>query len=294
MTTHAITTQPKAGTPRSAAVLQRALENIALYIVLGAVAVITIFPFVWVLFTSFKGVNDPIVSVPPQLIPKDPTLDNYIRVWNQLPVWRFYLNSIFVSFSVVILNTLLSALAAYPLAKMNFRGRDAIFYALLATFIVPPVLTAIPSYVMAVKLFDYYDELSSVIFPYLVTVINIFLLRQAFRSVPQELIDAGRIDGASELRIWWSILLPIIRPSLATVAIITFVEQWNNFFWPSLMLHTDERMTLQVGLVALQGAFLNDARGIAAGVVMTVVPMILFFISLQKQFIKGLTGAVKG
>jgi putative chitobiose transport system permease protein len=127
-----------------------------------------------------------------------------------------------------------------------------------------------------------------------VTVINIFLLRQAFKSVPDDLIDAGRIDGASELRIWWSILLPIIRPSLATVAIITFVEQWNNFFWPSLMLHTDERMTLQVGLVALQGAFLNDARGIAAGVVMTIVPMIIFFFSLQKQFIRGLTGAVKG
>jgi putative chitobiose transport system permease protein len=247
-----------------------------------------------VLFTSFKGPNDPIVSVPPQLIPHDPTLDNYLRVWRQLPVWRFYLNSIFVSFSIVVLNTLVCALAAYPLAKMNFRGRNAIFYALLATFIVPPVLTSIPSFVLAVKVFKYYDQLASVILPYLATVINIFLLRQAFMSVPDDLIDAGRIDGASELRIWWSILLPIIRPSLATVAIITFVEQWNNFFWPSLMLHTDERLTLQVGLVALQGAFLNDARGIAAGVVMTVVPMILFFVSLQKQFIRGLTGAVKG
>ena len=275
-------------------IARRALGNATIYLILISVAIVTIFPFVWILFTSFKGPNDPIVSMPPQLIPRDPTFANYIRVWNQLPVWRFYLNSIFAAFSIVVLNTLFAALAAYPLAKMQFRGRDAIFYALLATFIVPPVLTSIPSFVLAVKVFHFYDKLPSVIFPYLATVVNIFLLRQAFKSIPDDLIDAGRIDGASELRIWWSILLPIIRPSLATVAIITFVEQWNNFFWPSLMLHTDEQMTLQVGLVALQGAFLNDARGIAAGVVMTVVPMIIFFVSLQRQFIRGLTGAVKG
>lgn len=276
------------------ALLRKFIENSLVYLIMFLVAVITIFPFVWVLFTSFKGPNDPIVSVPPQLIPQDPTFANYTRVWNQLPVWRFYLNSIFVVTSIVVFNTLFAALAAYPLAKMKFKGREVIFYSLLATFIVPPVLTSIPSYVLAVRVFHYYDKLPSVIFPYLATVINIFLLRQAFKSVPDDLIDAGRIDGASELRIWWSILLPIIRPSLATVAIITFVEQWNNFFWPSLMLHTDEQMTLQVGLVALQGAFLNDARGIAAGVVMTVVPMIIFFVSLQQQFIRGLTGAVKG
>jgi len=275
-------------------IVRRALENAAIYLILIGVAIVTIFPFVWILFTSFKGPNDPIVSMPPQLIPRDPTFANYSRVWNQLPVWRFYLNSIFAAFSIVVLNALFAALAAYPLAKMQFRGRDAIFYALLATFIVPPVLTSIPSFVLAVKVFRFYDRLPSVIFPYLATVVNIFLLRQAFKGVPDDLIDAGRIDGASELRIWWSILLPIIRPSLATVAIITFVEQWNNFFWPSLMLHTDEQMTLQVGLVALQGAFLNDARGIAAGVVMTVVPMIIFFVALQRQFIRGLTGAVKG
>ncbi len=254
----------------------------------------TVFPFVWVFFTSFKGTTDAIFSVPPQLIPKAPTLDNYVRVWNQLPIWRFYLNSIFVTFSLVVLNTLFTALAAYPLAKMKFRGRDAIFYMLLATYIVPHVLTAIPGYYLAVRVFHYYDKIVSVIFPYLATVLNIFLLRQAFRSVPDELIDAGRIDGAGELRIWWSIVMPVVRPSLATVAIITFVEQWNNFFWPSLMLHTRENMTLQVGLVALQGAFANDQRGIAAGIVITIVPIIIFFVMLQRQFIQGLTGAVKG
>jgi putative chitobiose transport system permease protein len=281
-------------TPHGSRRSRQHLESAFWYLVLCLLAVLTVFPFVWVFFTSFKGANDPIFSVPPQLIPQDPTFENYLRVWRQLPVWRFYLNSVLVTMGIVIINTLFSALAAYPLAKMKFRGRDLIFFLLLATYIVPPVLTSIPSFVLAVKVFKYYDKLPSVIFPYLAGVLSIFLMRQAFKGVPDDLIDAGRIDGASEWRIWRSILLPVVRPSLATVAIITFVEQWNNFFWPSLMLHTRENMTLQVGLVALQGAFANDARGIAAGIVMTVIPMIIFFSVLQQQFVRGLTGAVKG
>lgn len=273
---------------------QRRLENVGWYIVLSLLGIFTVFPFVWVLSTSFKGPLDPIVSVPPQFLPGDPTIDNYIRVWNMLPVDRFYINSILVTGIVVVFNMLFNSLAAYPLAKMKFRGRDLVFYLLLATYVVPPVLTSIPGFVLAVKFFHYYDKLASVIFPYLSSVLGIFLLRQAFKAVPDDLIDAARMDGASELRIWWYILMPVIRPSLATIAIITFVEQWNNFFWPSLMLHTRENMTLQVGLVALRGAFTNDSRGIAAGVVLTIVPIIIFFALLQKHFVQGLTGAVKG
>ena len=278
----------------STARYRRGLENIFWYIVLIAIAVVTIFPFVWVFSTSFKGPNDAIYSVPPQIIPKDPTLANYQRVWNQLPMANFFLNSIVVASVTVVFNVMFSALAAYPFAKMNFRGRDLIFYLLLATFIIPPQLTYIPSFVLAVNVFHYYDQLFALIFPSLVTVFNIFLLRQAFRTVPDDLIDAGRIDGASEFRIWWSILLPVIRPALATVAIITFVNQWNDFFWPSLMLHTRTKMTLQVGLANLQGMFTSDSRGIAAGVVMTIIPILIVFVVLQKQFVRGLTGAVKG
>ena len=276
------------------AVFSHTIQNIILYFILTCVAIVTVFPFLWVFFTSFKGATDAIYSVPPQLIPHAPTFANYIRVWNFLPVWRFFTNSIVVTMSVVILNTLFTSLAAYPLAKMKFKGGNIIFYLLLVTYIIPPALTAIPSYILAVRVFHYYDHIQAAIFPYLATVFNIFLLRQAYKGVPDDLIDAARVDGANELRIWWDIVMPIIRPSLATVAIITFVEQWNNFFWPSLMLPTMTNKTLQVGLVALQGAFVSDARGIAAGVVMTVVPMILFFLVLQKQFIRGLTGAVKG
>ena len=274
--------------------LKHTLETILWYVVLCLIALVTVFPFVWVISTSFKGPTDVIYSVPPQLIPQNPTFANYIRVWNQLPMGTFFLNSILVTVSTVVFNVLFTALAAYPFAKMKFPGRDVIFYLLLATFIVPPQLTYIPSFVLAVNVFHYYDTIFALIFPSLATVFNIFLLRQAFRTVPDDLIDAGRIDGASEFRIWWSILLPVVRPALATVAIITFVAQWNDFFWPSLMLHTRTNMTLQVGLANLQGMFTSDSRGVAAGVVMAIIPILIIFVLLQKQFVRGLTGAVKG
>ncbi len=273
---------------------RRIVENTLWYVLLSLVAIVTVFPFVWVLSMSLKGPTDAIYSVPPQLIPGNPTLANYMRVWNQLPMANFFLNSILVTASTVVLNLLFTSLAAYPFAKMTFRGRDLIFYLLLATFIVPPQLTFIPSFVLAVNVFHYYDTLFALIFPSLATVLNIFLLRQAFKSVPNDLIDAGKMDGASELRIWWQILMPIVRPTLATVAIITFVNQWNDFFWPSLMLHTRTNLTLQVGLAQLQGMFTSDSRGVAAGVVMSILPILILFVTLQRQFVRGLSGAVKG
>jgi putative chitobiose transport system permease protein len=264
------------------------------YAALIAMSIITVFPFAWILFTSLKGPNDLIFSVPPQFLPNDPTLNNYAKVWDALPVPHFFLNSIIVSLLVVMLNVLVASLAAYPLAKMKFRGRDAIFYLLLATLIVPVQLTYIPSFVLAVNVFHYYDSLPALVFPNLASAFNIFLLRQAFRGVPNDLLDAARIDGANEARIWWNVMLPIVRPSLAAVAIFTFVVSWNDFLWPSLMLHTRDNMTLPVGLAALQGFFASDFRSIAAGVTMTVVPILVFFIAVQRYFVRGLTGAVKG
>jgi putative chitobiose transport system permease protein len=273
---------------------RRLASNGLWYLLLTAIAVITVFPFFWMLMTSLKGPLDPITSVPPQFIPSDPTLGNYQKVLDALPIPRFFLNSVFVAVAVGALNVLVAALAAYPLARMRFPGRDAIFYLLLATLIVPTQLTYIPSFVLAVNVFHYYDTLAALIFPNLVSAFNIFLLRQAFRGVPRDLTDAARVDGAGELRIWWSIMLPIIRPSLAAVAIFTFVTSWNDFLWPSLMLHTRDGMTLPVGLAALQGFFSSDARAIAAGVTMTIIPILLFFVIVQRYFVRGLAGAVKG
>ena len=268
--------------------------NTGWYVVLTLFAAITVFPFLWMLATSLKGPQDQIASIPPQLIPGHPTLANYQRVLQSLPVVQFFQNSIVVSVCVTGLNALVSTMAAYPLAKMRFRGREAVFYLLLATLIVPAQLTYIPSFVLAVNVFHYYDSLPSVIFPSLASAFNIFLMRQAFRGVPNDLIDAARVDGAGEWRIWWQILVPIVRPSIAAVAIFTFVTSWNDFLWPSLMLHDRTQMTLPVGLAALQGFFSSDFRSIAAGVTMTVVPILLFFIVVQRWFVRGLAGAVKG
>lgn len=284
----------RVGRARVARRVRGAVAGAGWYAVLVVLAVMTVFPFAWMLLTSLKGPMDAVTSVPPQFLPSDPTFANYERVLAALPVPRFFMNSVLVSVTTSLLNVLVSALAAYPLAKMRFRGREAIFYALLATLIVPAQLTYIPSFVLAVQVFDYYDTLAALVFPSLVSAFNIFLLRQAFRGVPNDLIDAARVDGAGEWRIWWQVLLPIVRPSLAAVAIFTFVTSWNDFLWPSLMLHSREGMTLPVGLAALQGFFSADFRSIAAGVTLTVLPILLFFVVAQRYFVRGLAGAVKG
>src|SRR5919112_3378731 len=272
---------------------RRRLETAFWYVVLVSISVVTVLPFVWMLLTSLKGPQDAIFSVPPQILPAHPTLDNYGKVLATLPILSFFRNSIVVAVSVTVLSVLVTSLAAYPLAKMRFPARDAIFYLLLGTLIVPVQLTYIPSFILAVNVFHYNDTLLALILPNLASAFNIFLMRQAFKAVPNDMIEAPRIDGAREIRIWWSVLLPIVRPSLATVAIFTFVTSWNDFLWPSLMLNTREGMTLPVGLAALQGLFSSDFRSIAAGVTMTIVPILVFFIAFQRQFVRGLAGAVK-
>ncbi len=274
--------------------LRNLLEAVVWYAILVMIAVVTVLPFAWMLLTSLKGPEDAIFSVPPQILPEHPTLANYAKVLDTLPILSFFRNSIVVAVAVTILSVLVTSLAAYPLAKMKFRGREFIFYLLLGTLIVPVQLTYIPSFVLAVNVFHYDDTLLALILPSLASAFNIFLMRQAFKSVPYDLIEAARMDGAREIRIWWSVLLPIVRPSLATVAIFTFVTSWNDFLWPSLMLNTREGMTLPVGLAALQGLFSSDFRSIAAGVTMTIVPILVFFIAFQRQFVRGLAGAIKG
>jgi len=176
-------------------------EKIFWYLLLCLLSFVTILPFLWIFLTAFKGPNDAVYSTPPQLIPRDPTLANFVRVWNQLPIGRFFLNSITVAVCTTGFNVLVTSLAAYPLAKMKFPGREAIFYLLLATLIVPAQLTYIPSFILAVNVFHYYDSLPALILPNISSVFNIFLLRQAFKTVPNDLIDAAKMDGASELRL---------------------------------------------------------------------------------------------
>lgn len=222
------------------------------------------------------------------------TTVNYYNVWQQIPIGRYFLNSIIVSLSTVALSVITCSMAAYPLAKMRFAGRNVAFMLILSTLVFPPQLTMIPLYVMAVNVFGFNDTLYGLVLPYATSAFGIFLLRQIYQSIPDELMEAARLDGATEFGIWWRILLPLIRPGIATLAIITFVDSWNNFLWPLLMLDNNNLFTLPVGLAYLNGFFSGNLRTVAAGIVLATVPMVIFFIVFQKQFVRGLAGAVKG
>jgi len=222
------------------------------------------------------------------------TTANYYRVWTDVNLPRYFANSFIVAVSVVLLQLLTSSLAAYPLSKMRFKGRDTVFYLILATLIFPDQLTLIPTFIMSVNIFGFADTLHGLVIPFGANAFGIFLLRQTYQSIPDELIEAARIDGASEFGIWWRILLPLIRPGLATLAIFSFVGSWNSFLWPLLMLRQEELYTLPIGLAFLEGAFTGNLRTVAAGVMVATIPIILVFLMFQRQFIRGLSGAVKG
>lgn len=222
------------------------------------------------------------------------TTQNYYKVWNDINIPRFFINSLIVALATVGLNIVTCSLAAYPLAKLQFRGRTGIFTLILSTLVFPPQLLMIPLYVMAVNVFKFQDSFTALVVPFGTSAFGIFLLRQIYQSIPDEILEAARLDGASEIGIWWRILLPLIRPGIATLAIITFVNSWNDFLWPSLMLSNRELFTLPVGLSFLRGFFSGNIRTVAAGIMIATIPMVIFFMIFQKQFIRGLSGAVKG
>jgi putative chitobiose transport system permease protein len=222
------------------------------------------------------------------------TTQNYYAVWNDVQIPRYFVNSLIVALCTVALNLITCSMAAYPLAKIRFKGRSLIFTLILGTLVFPPQLLMIPLYVMSVNTFQFRDTLQSLILPYATSAFGIFLLRQIYQALPDELLEAAKLDGASEFGIWWRILLPLIRPGLATLAIITFVNSWNDFLWPLLMLSNRELFTLPVGLAFLRGFFSGNIRSVAAGIMIATIPMVIFFMIFQRHFIRGLSGAVKG
>lgn len=222
------------------------------------------------------------------------TTYNYYRVTQDIDIARYFFNSVLVALTTVLLNLVTCSLAAYPLAKIRFMGRGIVFTIILATLVFPPQLLMIPLYVMAVNTFHFDNTFAALVLPFSTSAFGIFLLRQIYQSIPDELLEAARLDGAGELKIWYMILLPLIRPGLATLAIITFVNSWNDFLWPLLMISDRELFTLPVGLSFLRGFFSGNLRTVAAGIMIATVPMVIFFLIFQKQFIRGLSGAVKG
>ena len=275
-------------------VVRRATGAILWYVMLTGLAVLMIGPFLWLLATAFKSGSENIFEFPPKFLPEQPTWDNFIKVWNSHPFGRYLFNSTLVAVLTVLGNVIFCSLAAYPLARMKFRGRNVIFFAILSTMMIPFQLTMIPVYLLALKL-NLTNTYLGLVLPHAVTAFGIFLMRQAFLTVPKELEEAARMDGCNTFDIWWRILLPLVKPSVTTLAIFTFVFSWSDFLWPLIILNDPEMYTLPLGVAFLSNAFSSNWRLIAAGSIISIVPVIVLFLMLQRYFIRGsIQGALKG
>ncbi len=275
-------------------------KNIPTHIVLILVSIISIFPFVWLLSTSLKGSGENIFAYPPTLIPKDFTFANYTGVWHRVDLMRYFINSMIVAGGTVLLNLILSSLAGYPLARMEFKGKKITFFAILATIMIPFQAIMLPVYLITLKL-HLVDSVSDtmgfigLIMPFAVSAFGIFLMRQAFLTIPREMEEAAIVDGCNVFQVFWKVILPMVKPSLAVLAIFTFIGSWGEFLWPSIVLTKESMFTLPVGVNNLQGMFSSNWRFIAAGSIIATIPIIIFFLAMQKYFISGENeGAVKG
>jgi putative chitobiose transport system permease protein len=270
------------------------LKKVATYSIMSAIALLMLFPLLWLLSTSLKSPTENIFQFPPQLWPQQPTPNNFIKVWQTNPFGRYLFNSTLIAVLTVSTNIIFCALAAYPLARLNFRGREAILTAVISTIVIPFQIVMIPLYVLTVQL-GLKNSYLGVIFPGLASAFGIFLLRQAFLAVPKELEEAARIDGCTELGIWWHIMMPAIRPALVTLGIFVFIGSWSDFLWPLLVLDRPEYYTLPLGVANLAGTFSLDWRLVAAGSIISIIPVLGLFLLLQKYIVPTETATgVKG
>ena len=265
-----------------------------------ATSLLSIFPFVWLTSTSLKGINEDIFSYPPTIVPQDFTWVNYIEVWDKVNFMGYFWNSLIVAGLTVLLNLVLSSLAAYPLARMYFKGKKIIFFSILATIMIPFQAIMLPVYIITLKL-HLIDSVNNamgylgLVMPFAVSAFGIFLMRQAFLKIPRELEEAAIVDGCNVFEMFVKIVLPMVKPTLAVLAVFTFIGSWGEFLWPSIMLTKDSMYTLPVGINNLQGMFSANWRFIAAGSIISTIPIIIFFLMMQRYFISGENdGAVKG
>lgn len=280
--------------------MKRLFEKIGIHSILIFVSLLSIFPFIWLISTSLKGNAENIFAYPPQIIPQDFTLSNYTGVWNKVNFIAYFVNSMVVAGATVALNLILSALAGYPLARMQFAGKKFAFFAVLATIMVPFQAIMLPVYLITLKL-NLVDSVNNfmgylgLVIPFAVSAFGIFLMRQAFLAIPKEMEEAAIVDGCNAFQTFFKVLLPMVKPSLAVLAIFTFIGSWGEFLWPSIVLTKESMYTLPVGVNNLQGMFSSNWRFIAAGSILSTIPIVIFFLAMQKYFISGENeGAVKG
>ncbi|MCP9785623.1 carbohydrate ABC transporter permease [Cyanobium sp. N5-Cardenillas] len=262
--------------------------------VLLLVAVLLLLPLLWLVSTSLKGPAEDIFTSPPALLPSQPSLEAYGRLFAANPMGTYLLNSTIVSALAVLANLLFCSLAAYPLARMRFRGRGLVLALVVATILIPFQVVMIPLYLLMVQI-GLRNTLWALIVPQAATAFGIFLLRQSFLAVPVELEEAARIDGCTPVGEWWNVMLPAARADLITLAMFVFIGTWSDFLWPLIILDDPNLYTLPLGLQQLASSFSLDWRLVAAGSVVSILPVLLLFVLLQRYILPSASGdAVKG
>jgi multiple sugar transport system permease protein len=269
------------------------IGRLLLYVLLVTSSVLMVIPFYWTIATSFKLEKNVFVT-PPQWWPDPISTLAYQQVLTRIPFARYFFNSVIVALAITVGHVLFDTLAAYAFAKLKFPGREKIFFLMLLGLMVPFQVNLIPLY-RIMSIFHWVDSYAALIIPSLTSIFGIFLMRQFFLTIPDDLIDAARIDGSSEFGVFWRVIMPLVLPGVATLIIFTFMGAWNDFLWPRIVTSSEQLFTLPVGLAQLQFKNTSNEAQIMAGTVLTALPMILVFLVLQRQFIAGMTaGAVKG
>ncbi len=256
------------------------------YVLLSVGGVVMIFPYLWMISTSFKAQG---TSYNLSLIPEAFSIQHYQQLLGAslLPSW--YVNSLVVSTVSTISVVFFSSLAGFAFAKYRFPGRDVLFTLILATIMIPTEMMIVPWYTGIAQV-GWVDTLTGVVIPNMLTAFGVFVMRQFIANIPEELLDAGRLDGVSEFGLFWRICLPLARPALAVVAIFTFLGNWNDFLWPLVVINSSTRMTLQVGLSQLSAQEIGkDWGGLMAGSALASIPMLIIFLFFQRQIVRGMT-----
>jgi multiple sugar transport system permease protein len=275
-----VTGRPRAGT-------------VVLYVLLVGGAIVALFPMLWMVSASLMptGMAN---TFPPRLLPDHPTLVHYRDVFTRLEMGRYLVNSALIAVTVTVVSLVINSMAGYAFAKLRFRGRDRVFRLMSAGLVIPVQVSMLPLFLL-MKSLGLINTYWGVVIPSLASIFGIFLIRQYAISIPDDLLDAARIDGASEARIYGTVVVPTIVPILATLAIWTFLTTWNDFMWPLIVLSDERRYTLPVALASLVGEHVQDTELMMAGSVLTVLPVLLVFLFLQRYYIQGvMAGSVKG
>jgi multiple sugar transport system permease protein len=260
---------------------------------LGALAASTLFPLLWMLSASLMAPGAS-TSLPTPILPSAPTLENYRTLFGGIGMGRYLLNSLLIATLATAISVTFNLMAGYAFAKLRFRGRDAIFKLLLGALVIPGQVAMLPLFLM-LKPMGLINTYGGALVPAMASIFGIFLVRQFARGIPDELLEAARIDGAGELRVFTTVVVPLLRPIVATLAVFSFLAAWNDFMWPLIVLTDDALHTLPVALAGLAREHVQDNELMMAGSVVTVLPVLVLFLVLQRQYMEGLlAGSVKG